>query len=82
MEPKRRVSRIRIQRITGFSEMSARDERIKFFPQGSHMRSEFLPEIFPSMGSGISKAAFGRQGFSLLRSENPVCETAGWVALL
>jgi len=60
-----------------------REENETFSPLWTHENRVF-PGDFPSAGrqnfhSGLHP---GGKEFSLLRSKNPICETAGWIAIL
>jgi hypothetical protein len=63
--------------------VSGGEEKETFFTLWTH-ENRVLPGDFPFAGrqnfhSGLHP---GGKEFSLLRSKNPICETAGWIALL
>jgi hypothetical protein len=63
--------------------VSEREQNETFSPFWTHQNRIFPPD-FPFLGrhnfhSGLHP---GGKEFSLLRSKNPICETAGWIAIL
>ena len=63
--------------------MSGGEEKETFFTLWTH-ENRVLPGEFPFAGRQnlLSGLHPGGKEFSLLRSKNPICETAGWIALL